>query len=110
MATFKFYGISREGYTYSLMPPPDVAGLLQQGGLFIFAAGLPTDPKPIFIEAATSIRAIAGNLGQWEAAQSHGASLLYVRFEPNEAVRQAEKEDLVAAYDPAMNRSVERDE
>jgi hypothetical protein len=103
MATFKFHGISGAGYAYKLMQD-DIAELPRRGAVYIFASGSHTDPRPVFIEEAGSVRASA--LERWEEAQNaHGANLIYLQseFEEDRSRRQAEKNDLVKKYQPAMN-------
>ena len=85
--------------------PTDIGGLPRQAGNFIFASGDTNNPVPVFIEEAGSVRASA--LDRWPTAQeTYGATLIYLHIDPvgDSANRQSEKNDLVEAYQPAMNR------
>ena len=89
--------------------PNEIAAVPLQAGNYLFAAGTPADPTPVFIDQAISIRASAmQNIDLWATAQNrHGASLFYVHVQVgvNEPMREAEKIDLVAYYHPIMNEA-----
>jgi hypothetical protein len=102
--TFKFHG--RAGhYTYWLMQAPRAHGLPMQAGLYIFAAADAAKPQPVFIEETRSLLGSRGSISQqWKIAQKdHGASLFYIHCVPWQAIRQKEKDDLVAKHQPVMN-------
>ena len=106
MPTFAFRG--RAGnYTYSLARGAVRPGLPFQAD--IFAAGNAANPQPIFIEETRSLRgSISYILRQWRIAQKdHGASLFYIHCVPRQAMRQEEKDDLVAEHQPVMNSAKE---
>ena len=104
MPTSTFQGMVG-GYTYFLMPSPRAPGLPMQAGLYIFAAGDTANPKPVFIEESPSLRGTIGFILQkWKIAQGdHGACLFYIHCVPRQAMRQKEKDDLVAKHQPEMN-------
>jgi hypothetical protein len=108
MPTFTFRG--RAGnYTYSLARGVGPPGLPFQAGLYIFAAGNAANPQPVFIEETRSLRgSISYILRQWRIAQKdHGARLFYIHCVPRQAMRQEEKDDLVAEHRPVMNSAKE---
>ena len=104
MVTFLFQGISGRQYAYLDRPWQD-STLSGEHGIYILAKGTVTDPVPVFIRDAISLRvALALDLVQRNTAQSvHGASLLFVRSEPDTEKRLHETLDLVAGYQPVMN-------
>lgn len=104
MAAFLFQGISGKRYAYLDTSWQD-STLSAEHGIYILAKGTVTDPVPVFIRDAISLRAaLALDLVQRNTAQSvHGASLLFVRSEPDMQKRLHETLDLVAGYQPVMN-------
>ena len=106
--TFTFRGGAGH-YTYSLVRTPEAPGLPFQAGLYIFAAGNAANPQPIFVEETRSLRgSIISISQQWRIAQKdHGASLFYIHCVPRQAMRQQEKDDLVAEHQPVMNSAKE---
>ena len=93
--------------TYSLVRTPGAPALPFQAGLYIFAAGDAANPQPIFVEETHSLRgSIISISQQWRIAQKdHGASLFYIHCVPRQAMRQQEKDDLVAEHRPVMNEA-----
>lgn len=114
MPSFVFQGSSGRSYTYSLFVLPlDAHRLPLQGANYILAAGYATDPQPIWIECARSLRqAIQAHLSSeyWATATDvYGVKFLYANFDAAEDARSrlAQKIDLIDRYAPPMNRNGE---
>jgi hypothetical protein len=112
MSGYSFDGSSGKRYGYLLFPlPTDITKLPLQGGNFLFAAGSASDPVPIWIGSARSMRKTIQEFAlsdHWHTATDiYGARFLYCNFDAAEdgQARLAQEIDLVDRYAPPMNRA-----
>ena len=106
MNGFTFTGASRRRYEYSRLDWEQPLNVPQQGGILLLAKGTQQHPDPVFIADCSNLRQRFIET-QNEAANIAQASLLYVRPEHMEQIRQAEVRDLISAYRPTPEDSAE---
>lgn len=108
MTAHSFQGASRRAYTYLMLPWGQLQGIPRQSANYILAAGTPASPEPVWISEAHRLYAfLEANPRLWDVTQAkHGAGLFYIRVEPDQAARLAEREDLIRAYRPPMDDRV----
>jgi hypothetical protein len=98
---FTFMGASSDTYTAILINPKNPKALPHTGGVLFFSSYTPT---PLGIFAAPNISVAFPSL--WaKAAEDFGAEIFHVIVGLDPDAAQAAQADLVAAYDPPMNRT-----
>ncbi|MEK7994701.1 MAG: hypothetical protein AAB403_12930 [Planctomycetota bacterium] len=108
MTAHTFQGASSRDYTYLMLPWSQLQGIPRQAANYILAAGTPLSPEPVWISEAHRLYAFfEANPRLWDIAQAkHSARLFYIRAEPGQAARLAEREDLIRSYLPPMDDRV----
>lgn len=102
--TFDFAGASGQTYRYTLLEGQTI---WPSGGNYLYVKKTKTGPQVIFAAETESL--FRGYGSRWEEAKSeHGATDVFLRLNVTGAVRRAERDDIVAHYQPPMNEPIER--
>lgn len=97
--TFDFAGKSGQTYRYTLLEGQTI---WPSGGNFIYVKTTKQGPQVIFVDETESL--FRGLRDRWEEARAeHGATDIFLRLNVTGAVRRAERDDIVANYQPPMN-------
>ena len=107
-AAFSFEGASHQRYHYVLLDISAPQNLPRMSRNFLFSRS-GAEPEPIYIGEAESVHGAIINATEWaDARLKYSATLFYFHpnFDPQK--RKAEQVDLVARYDPPLNRSAKK--
>lgn len=103
MDSFTFEGVSCQQYDCLKLAWDSPAGIPQQAGVLILAAGDASAPVPVLIEPCHSLRTSFFEHGI-RAATNHGATMVFIRATGRDwKLARAEAADLGAQYQPVMN-------